>query len=124
MKYINFSNVEELIFRNEELKNLFSSQFFHYFEQWKLSVRIPMLRQIGKQAVLDLLNSLKDEHVEILEDYFGERVMVETLNYKIVENIKIPLHEIEICDQLCNIIGSYYFTTWRDENYLYISLWR
>lgn len=90
MKVINFSNVEQLIFEDEKTHRLFPAYFSSYFETWKLGKRLPMLRQMGKEALLDFLNHVRDEHLEALEEYFGERIAVEKLNYSTVRNVKIP----------------------------------
>lgn len=124
MQYLNFGNVEELIFSNTETHRLLPSYFFGYFEQWKLSKRVPMLRSFGKTAVLDFLNQLDEHHIESLSEFFGERIVVEKLNYNIVSNIKIPLSQPEICDQLCAVIGFNNYSMWRDDMHLYISFWR
>jgi len=124
MKYINFNNAEELIFQNEEIKYLLPSYYWNYFEQWKMGKMMPMLKQVGKAAVLDFLNHIKDEDVEKLEEYFGERIVVEKLNYSAVFNVKIPLSETSICQKLCGFENFNYFNTWRDEEYLYIVFWR
>ena len=122
MKILNFSNVEEIIFYDKNLQNILPNHMFNYFEQWKLSQRFPYLKKIGKLAVLDFLNNINDNEIEILENYFGERVVVERLNYNISENLKIPLDNM--CDALCKIESFNYFSTWRDEKFLYISFWR
>lgn len=125
MRYINFSNVEQVIFEDEKTHKLFPSYFSNYFETWKLGKRMPMFRQLGKEALLDLLNSIRNEHLNALEGYFGERIVVEKLYYDTVRNLKIPLDKAEdACNQLCDVVGFNYFSTWRDGDYLYISLWR
>ena len=121
MKYLNFSTVEKMIFQDQEVQKILPASMFNYFEQWKLGFRVPALRQISKQAALDFLNQLTEEHVKILEEYFGESLVLEKLNYKSVENLKIPLDEI--CDALCGIEFQH-FSTWRDDEYFYISFWR
>lgn len=124
MKYLNFSTVEELIFYDREAQNLLPPHMFSYFEQWRLAQRVPFLRDIGKRALLDFLNGLEDEDVSILEQYFGEKIFVERLNYSIVTNVRIPLNESTLCKELCEIEGFNYFSTWRDGDFLYISFWR
>lgn len=124
MIYLNFATAEEFIFQNEETYGLLPPAFFNYFEQWKMGKRIPALRQVGKRAVLDFINNLQDEHLEALEDYFGERIVIEKLNYNIVQNVKIPLAEEKICEHLCEVTGFSYFSAWRDDEHLYISFWR
>lgn len=75
--------------------------------------------------MLDFLNNLHDEHIAILEEYFGERVVIERLNYGVSMNIEVPLEDsVGICEKLCEIEGDFYYSTWRDEKMLYISFWR
>ena len=124
MKYLNFSNVEELIFHDREIQGRLPQHMFSVFEQWRLAQRIPFLREMGKSALLDCLNALEDDEVAILEEYFGEKIIVEKLNYSITDDIRIPLNESSLCQALCEIEGFNYFSTWRDEDFLYISLWR
>ena len=100
MIYLNFKNVEELIFNNKEVQNLLPIDFFNYFEQWRLAQRFPMLKQVGKSAILDFLNGLKDEQADILSDYFEERVVIEKLYYNLSQNRTISLSEGNICDFL------------------------
>lgn len=124
MIYLNFSNVEELLFMNQEAQNVLPVHHFSIFEQWRLAKRVPFLREIGRQAVFDLLNALNDDDVALLEQYFDEKIVVEKLNYSVAMNYKIPLTESEVCEVLCDVVGFNYFSTWRDDEYLYISLWR
>jgi hypothetical protein len=125
MKTLNFSNVEELVFMDEIVRGIMPHDLSVYFEQWKLAKRIPLLGQMGKQAILDFLNALDDDHVILLEEYFGERVFVEKLTYMLALDFKIPISEAnEMCKTLCKIEGSYYFSTYRDAEFLYISFWR
>ena len=122
MKYINFSNIEELIFYDRKLQSLFPIDTFSIFEQWRLAQRVPMLREMGKHAVLDFLNSINDEIILVLESYFKEKIIIEKLNYNIAESIKIPI--TDICNVLCEVKEFNYFSTYRDEHYLYITFWR
>jgi hypothetical protein len=118
---LNFSNVEDLVFFDSELQKILF-RHFSLFEQWRLGKRIPYLRELGRQAILDLLNALNDEDVVVMETYFGDRIRVERLNYGIARSYRIPLSEA--CETLCGVEGLNYFDTWRDETHLYISFWR
>lgn len=124
MIQLNFSNAEDLIFFDNEVQNLLPIEMFSIFEQWRMAKRIPYLSSLGKQAILDLLNTLTDDHLLILERYFGEKIEVEKLNYTVVQNFTIPLSESEICESLCELKGMNYFSTWRDDKNLYITFWR
>lgn len=121
---INFSNVESLIFNNDDIKHLLPPYYWSFFEQWKLGKQFPMLKQIGKSAILDFINHLNSDDIKKIEDYFGEKVIVEKLNYHTVVNVKIPLTDEEICQKLCEVVNFNYFSIWRDIEYLYITFWR
>jgi hypothetical protein len=124
MKYLNFSNAEELVFYDRELQQRLPIYMFSLFEQWRLAQRVPFLREMGKQAVLDFLNGLDEDHLDILEEYFGERIVVEKLNYNIALNFRIPLNDTTLCRELCTVEGFNYYSMWRDEDFLYITFWR
>lgn len=124
MKILNFSNVEDLIFFDQDVQKSLPIHMFSMFEQWRLAQRMPFLRQLGRQALLDFLNGLTDDDIVMLEGYFGEKILVERLNYSIAQNVTIPLNQSSICDALCAIEGFGYFSTWRDEDFLYITCWR
>ena len=122
---LNFSNVEELVFYDKKAQGMLPPSYFSIFEQWRIAKRMPMLKSIGKQAVLDLLNTLTESDIVSLETYFQESVFLEKLNYSITRNLKVPLAETkDICNSLCDITDVNYFSTWRDDEYLYISFWR
>ena len=123
MQYLNFSTAEELIFENREVQNLLPTHMFSYFEQWRLGKQVPMLRQVGKRAILDFLDQLDEDHVQILEGYFCERIILEKLNYRTVENYKVLLSDPDLCEHLC-WVNFPYLSVWRDDKYLYVSHWR
>lgn len=120
---LNFSTAEELIFWDREAQQVLPVHFFSIFEQWRLSKRVSYLRDTGKHAILDFLNALSDDDVALLENYFDEKINLEKLSYQTVNNMNLPLNE-SICDKLCLIEGSNYFSLWRDENQLYLSIWK
>ncbi len=124
MLFLNFSNVEELIFFDWSVQRKLPTHMFSIFEQWRLGQMVPYLRETGKMAVLDFLNGLSDRDVEVLEEHFGEKIIVEKLNYSIAFNIKVPLGESKICEELCKIEGFNRLTMWRDDEYLYLCVWR
>jgi hypothetical protein len=124
MKILNFSNVEELIFYDRQAQNALPIHMFSLFEQWRLAQRIPALKQLGRQALLDFLNGLTGDDLVALEKHFDEKIIVEKLNYSIVHNLTIPLNDSSLCEALCEIEGFGYFSTWRDADFLYISFWR
>lgn len=115
---INLQNIEDLLFRNQEIKQLFPD-LRHIFDQWLLSYRIPALRNMRKQAVIDLLNSLNGNHIEKLSEILKDMVFVEPLNNKLVKHFSFSINDC-IPDELkfdnLAITRKYdqvYITTWR-----------
>lgn len=121
---LNFSNVEELIFYDLDVQQILPLDMYSFFEQWRMSKRIPFLKAIGQQAVLDFLNTLNDQHIDLLETYFGQPVFVEKLNYSLSHTLKIPIEKIKICEDLCKVQEFNYYSTWRDKEFLYLTFWR
>lgn len=125
MKIINFQNVESLIFHNENIRPYLPQNLQNHIYQWQMGRKASFLRQTAKRAVFDFLNDLKDEDLELLSEFFGEQIRVEKLDYKSVKHLKLPLSsKLDMCEELCEIGGHNYFTTWRDSKYLYISFWK
>lgn len=123
MLKIDSSNIEKLIFENNSIHSIFPAYCSNYFEQCKLGVKFPFLRNLAKRTTLDFLNEL-DNFTDLLESFFKDQVVIEKLHYESVLNVKLPLDKMEICNKLCEINYFNYFTTWRDEQHLYISFWK
>lgn len=124
MPVLNFQNVEKLIFHNEEINFNLPRELHNYVYTWQMARKASFLRQTAKKAVFDFLNALTEEHLDLLSELFEEPTSVEKIDYKTVRNYKIPISKFDICEKLCEIEGYNYFTTWRDSDYLYISMWR
>lgn len=121
MIVLNLMNVEKIIFEN---KNILSKipELQPYVEQWKLAKQHSFLRSFGKQAVIDFLGSLNENHLKIISDYFQTTVTIDKLNNRIVKNDQIFLEDLQIelenFEEFSNIAIS------RDSGQCYISGWR
>lgn len=121
MLHINLKNVEELIFQNRKVTQALP-EFRSHFDQWRLSKMLPATRQMGKRAVLDLMNSIKTQHLELLSDLFGTTVTIDRLDYSTVKNFEASL---EVAEQELNQEEWFpYFSTYRKGDRLYVSFWR
>ena len=89
MLNLNLTNVEELVFYDKKLQASLS-EFSNLFNVWTFSLRAG-LGPIGKKAVMDFLNGLKENHLEILEKYFNDTITVERSDYHIVRNQQVAL---------------------------------
>ena len=119
---LNFANIEELIFYNNNIKYHLPQHLMSHYYQWELGRKNQYLRNIAIRALFDFLNDITEEEIQLFEKFLGDKVKVEKFDYKVVKNYKIPLNEI--CEELCKIGGYNYFTTYRDKDFLYLSIWR
>ncbi len=111
---INFSNIEELIFLNAELRQKIDLR--HIFDQWMLGFRIPALISMRNKAKLDLMAELTEDHVKIIEEFYKTSLTLERINYNIVENLNFPISDIKV-----NFEN---FAIYRNKNEARITAWR
>jgi len=118
---INLLNVEELIFSNKKIHKLLP-EFAHCFDQWKMSKRIPALKNLGRQALIDLLAEISSEDTSKLELFFKEKITIDKLDNQIITN------QITTCDKLqeilCKQVDFQDFCISRKGEQVYISFWR
>lgn len=119
---LNSQNVEDLVFFDQSLQKQLP-EFKNMFDQWTLGKRVPGLSFLSQRTKLDFLEQLNDKHLEILSEYFNEQVVVNPINYRITENFKVPLDELENW-LLERREFSNNISLWRDQNYAYLSIWR
>ena len=117
---INLQNVEKL-FKNKHIHDLLP-EFKHLFDSWIMSQRMPALRNLGKRSLVDFINSLEQNHLVILEEYFGEDITLDKLDYHIVRNIETTLSELTTalagCEDFLDL------AIYRNQDHFYISVWR
>jgi hypothetical protein len=117
---LNLTNVEELVFYDRKIQASLLD-FSNLFNVWNFSLRAG-LGPIGKKAVMDFLNDLKESHIEILEKYFNDTITVERSDYHIVRNQQVALDNAEVGLNLIQEFPN--ISIHRDENHLYLSYWR
>lgn len=119
MLNVNLQNVEELIFYDKKLQSLLPA-FTQYFKQWELSIKAPILKQIGKRAILDFMNEVDDEHLQIIGKYLGARIKIDKLDYNIVKSYQLDVDKAKLDE-----VDTYpNFAIHRNADQLYISFWR
>jgi hypothetical protein len=118
---LDFSNVQELIFKDFEAQKLMP-KFKDLFQQWKLGQFVPGLRPMAQKALLDLLNQLEEEDIRILEIYLGTTISVEKLDYTLVKTHKVELSNAQEKVECLDLEGELFL--YRDANYLYIGDWK
>lgn len=119
---IDIQNVEELIFYNKPLQKRLTD-FQNTFDQWTLGKRVPQLGFLSQRAKLTFLESVQDEHLDIISEFLNEKVTTDPIDYHIGKNYTIPLEGLE--EWLLNHKGfNNNFCLGRDRDKVYISFWR
>lgn len=126
MLFINLQNVEDLILIDPKARSMLSG-LTHIIDQWLLSQRIPALRSLSKQSKIDLLNNISSEHLENLEEYFGDSISLDKIDYHLIKEFDIPLENIGVLNldkTFTAAEGFSNFAVTRNAGRLYVSFWR
>lgn len=122
---INIQNVEEIIFKNDEIWRELPD-LRHLREQWRMSKISPILRAMGKKSILDFLNKAKHEHEVIISKHLGTSVTIDRLDYHLVKSVEFPIEDAEL--ELNYLEAQQplypYFGTYRKNDKIYITFWR
>lgn len=122
MLLLNLQNVEGLIFSDEKIRSLLP-ELRPAFDQWLLSKRVPALRSLRLRSLMDVLNGLTGDQVIVLEEYFGDNIALDRLDYHVTKNVTLPL-DFNSDKELADCVSYSNFAISRDEGRLYISFWR
>lgn len=119
---INLQNVEELLFKNSEIKNALP-ELRHIFDKWLLSYRLPTLSNMRKEALIEMLNSIDAVHLEKIANQLGDMIFIEQLDYSIIKNLEFSIKdsiglELTKYESFNNIAIS------RNASQVYITIWR
>ncbi len=117
---LNFKSAESLIFNNVKIRAKMP-EFNHYFDQWKLGRQHSFLKNLGVQAIIDLVNNLNDSHIKILEKFYNSKFVVEKFSNKVVENFKFNLEEL--IDHIDEIPNEYFIALYRNEKEVFATCW-
>lgn len=117
---INLQNIEQIIFFDKAIQELLP-EFRVQFDQWMFSFRIIGLKSHGQKAVLEVLNGLTVEHLKRLEAHFGEPVLMERLNHKLVDHYNFDKDQ---GDKLCEFTGYKEFCLYRNKDEISVTFWR
>lgn len=118
MIYLNIQNIEEFIFKNKKIHKILP-EFDQYFKQWEFGCKFNM-KHLIQNSFIHLLDDLEESHLNILSEYFEDKVEVQKVHHFMVQNINTDLN-LEDFDQNLNYNN---FTIFRDRHQLYLSMWR
>jgi hypothetical protein len=118
---INIQNVEDVIFYDPEVWRKLPD-LAHLRDQWRMSKISPVLRAMGKKALLDFLKISKNTHEKALSLHFGQSVTIDRIDRNLVKNLEISISEEDFMmesDESYTGLSAY-----RKEDKLYITFWR
>lgn len=118
---VNLKNIEEYIFFDKKIQSLLP-EFRHLFDQWTLSKRVPGMGTLGPRVVLELINSLEKDHIRRLEEYFGDIILLDRVDHKIVRHHENTLDELE--KTLCSFSDYREHCIHRDGEHISVTFWR
>jgi len=118
---LNITNVESLVFYDDEVWN-HVPDLRHFRDQWRISKLSPSLRLTGRRALSGFLDAARGCHEQALAKRFGTNVTIDTIDSRVVVNLEF-LSEDEF--PRIDYEGEYSgFTTHRDADRVYLTLWR
>lgn len=120
MIFLNLHNVEELIFYDHRVKKLLP-EYANTFAQWTFAKQNIGMRQLAKRTLSDFLESLQEEHLSILAQYFGDKITINKMDYHIIKNVDFDPEEAEL---LMNGFDEYDLAPFINKEGLHITFWR
>jgi hypothetical protein len=118
---LNLQNVEDLVFFDKKVWDTLP-EFRPLFEQWALSKRVPGMQNLGKRSLIDFLNSLEKSHLDKLEEYFHDIIVLDKIDYHTVQNYNGKIDEIQ--SELCRFEGFVDFSAYRKGDQISLTFWK
>ena len=118
MIILNLSNIEDLIFYDNKVKQKLPD-FSDTFKQWAFAKQFSNFRQLVKRTLSDFLGSLTEQHIEILSQYFGTNVSIDNLDYHIVKNHTFDVDTTHLQEMIGFTLS---ISRYRDN--IYVTFWR
>jgi len=121
MIFLNINNIEEIVFTDKKVRELFPS-YKYLFDSFDLSKVSPALKQLGVRCFNDFLKKVTKEEIKNLENYLNDSVEVELLNLDLTKNINSNIDEIEF--ELPNNYNNIDLTIYRKGKDIKVTLWK
>lgn len=117
---INIYNVREEIFFNSEIKKKLNS-LKNIFDQWNIANNIGGMNSRLRMLELKLINSLNDEHKEIINEHFGLKVKIKKISNNLSQNYKFSIEDQNLPKEIKEFRE---FCVSANQNNIYLTLWR
>jgi len=116
---LTFQNIEELIFFDNKVQQLFP-EFSFIFNKWILGTRSGM-KSMAKDALFDFINIISNDQLDKISDYWGLPVSLQRIDSSIVKNIIVNKENLQ--DKLCEL-DDWNVSIARKDDQMYLSCWR
>lgn len=118
---LSMQTIEKLILFDKKAQTLLP-EFADLFKQWQFGLR-GGLSLLCKQSIVDLMQLIKQEHIDTLEKYWGSPVIFQKIDSSIVRNYNSNIDSLEtllnnMTDFQDNVCIS------RNGDQVYLSFWR
>ena len=118
---VDHQNIAQLVFMDRKLQTQLPHHK-HLFDQWLAGFRSPSQRSLRQKAELKLLEYLQND-IEILTDYFNEKVTVHPIDYHIARDHKVAVGGLEMMlNELTGFTDNPSISM--NAEYVYLSFWR
>ena len=118
---INLQNIEEIIFYNKRAWDALPD-LQNYYDQWCLSQRASGLKNFGKRIIIDFMASLTDGHVEKLQEFFQETIILEKIDTNLLSCLEASKSDLE--QNLCKYDNYKDFFVTRNKDDIKVCFWR
>jgi hypothetical protein len=120
---INIHNVEDVIFKNNEIwKQLPEIRYLR--DQWRMSKISPIFKAMAKKSMIDFLNKVNLDQEKIISKQLGTSVTIDKLDYHLINNLDFHIDDAEFELSLISEELYSYFTTYRKGDRIYATFWR
>lgn len=118
---LNIVNIEDEVFYDDEVWR-HMPDLVRFRDQWRISKLSPSLRPTGRRALSEFLAAAKGKYEDVLSARFGTPVTIDNLDSRSVRNMEFDsLEEFPEIDAEIQYSG---FGVYREENKVYLTLWR
>lgn len=115
---LSLKNVESILFNNSKLMAMFP-EFNHYFDQWKLAKHHSFLKNLGIQAMIDLINNLNYTHLEKIEEFYNSKFEIVKIANKLIDNYEFDL--VNLINEIDQIPINCSISVYRNKEKIFIT---
>ena len=118
---LNTKNAEEIIFNNKKIIDILP-QYKSIFNTWQFTCRIPTLRYIRQNCVVQLIDLLTIEDLASIKTIIENDIYIDKNTKKPIKNLVGLMEDLEF--DLPVDFNCIDFTIYRNKNEIGVTLWK